>query len=186
MAPDDPLALCIVGFEELRAGDDAGIARVEQGMERDPSLIVPGCQAIRDHLASVGRMEEANRYHQRLLERHELEQRREAERARIPFEKAYEPHGLSADALAPIAAIVEAHPRVGRAHLVRKQGFEPPIYVLAVKPRAGLTLTDKRAELAGELAEALTVPQDILVVVMTGDNKRLMRFMRKVKGSRIR
>ncbi len=186
VAPDDPLALCVVGFEELRAGDDTGIERVEKGMSLDDSMVTSGCQALRDHLAAAGRMEEANRYHERLVERHEFEQSREEERVRIRFAKVYEPHGLAADALAPIVAVVAEHPRLSSAYLVRKQDLDPPIYILAVTPRASLTLTDRGATRARELADALNVPQDILTVVMTGDNKQLRKFVKKVQGARIR
>lgn len=186
LTPDDPLALCVVGFEELRGGDDAGIARVERGMSLDDRYIIQGCQAIRDHLAAVGRMDEAERYHARAAERYDMEEARAASRSRIPFEKAYEAHGLSPEAVASVRQAVQEHERVSAAYLVRKKDTEPPLYLVALVSRFQVTLGDKRRELAQEVAGAIGWAEDFQVVVMDGDNKPLRKFVRKVEGARLK
>lgn len=186
LTPDDPLALCVVGFEELRAGDDAGIDRIEKGMALDESYIIQGCQAIRDHLASVDRMEEAGQYHARLVERFDFEQQRAAERSRIPFEKVYEPHGLPPETVASIAGAAQQHERVADAYLVRKKGAEPPLYLLGLTTRFRVTVKDDRKVVAQEVADALGVVEEVLVVVMDGDNKPLRKIVKKVDGARVK
>ena len=186
--PDLALARCVVGFEQLAAGDEeGGLEMMERAMEADEGLVVDGCAALRDHYAVRGRMEDAHRYHDRLVEHQVRTDAIVQERYRIPFEKVYRPHDLSEETVAAVRAAVEADAVADRAWLVLKPRPEPeaPLYVLVVKGGLRLALPKARAGMAQRVFERLDVAADITVVNAEGDNRKLLRYVRKVPAARI-
>lgn len=185
--PAHPLGRCIVGFERLRAGDESGLEMMELAMQDDPSLLGPGCEAVRDHYARQGRMELAQAYHDRVVERHEELERIRRERDGIPVRRIYLPPTLGDEAMDTVRSALRSSGMARRAWIVRKPLTlsEAPCHVLLVELKRWRFVSPSR-NVAYEIANALTIPDDIQVLVLDKDLGKLRKYVRKVPGARVR
>lgn len=180
-----------VGQLLLSRDDDAGRAAIERAMALDENAIASGSEALRDYFARVGRTEEAERWHQSLVERATLEEAARRERGTIKANEKFEPHGLddaSIEALRTQLRSIE--PAIRRAYLVKKRVLHLPQHVCYV---LGFTITGtfrlhdaKKAALVGQtISQSLKFPGETVIFNVEGSNAAFAGKFKKIKTARL-
>ena len=188
--PEDAVACFALGSRLLGREDDAGRALLERAMQIDETAIVPACEQIRDYHWRNGRKDEATAWHQRAMERAELQHAAEAERKGISVRDTFEPHGLPQDAVAALVTQLRAIAKLRKAYLVRKRVThlaQRPCYIL------GFTATSpfwfyriKRAtEVLQAIQQSVQFPGEALIVNVESANSRFWRKFKRIEGARI-
>jgi len=185
--PGEPYAKCVVAFERLRAGDDAAVDMMEAAMASVPGFTLEGCQALRDYFASRDDMASANKYHERLITEVQRRDAIERERSSVPMAKVYLPPTLEPAAVEVIREAIRSTSSIGKAYLVRKrlELSEEPCHLLVLKLKR-LHFVSGSRNILQEVAEAIRIPDQVLVVLLNDKNGRLLRFVRKVEGAELR
>lgn len=189
-APDAPLVCLSLGARLLGRDDDAGIAHVRHAMEIDESLLLRGCQLLRDYCWRRGREEEAQAWHKQLRERSDLEQAAERERSHVYLRDKFERHGLTEDAVRELKAGLQAVPGMRKAYLVKKRVThfaDRPCYVLGYRA-GGLFQWHSRkrsGEVMKRIQESVRFPGETLIIDIGGSNYRFGRKFRWMRGTRI-
>jgi Zn-dependent protease with chaperone function len=188
--PDNPAARFAVGRLMLAAGDESGIALVEDAMTRDDDAVLPGCGVIYNFLAGEGRLEEADRYRERATVRAAMLEEAERERTFIDEKSSYVPSELPPEAVASLVEQLASMEGVRRAYLVKKQvrhfADEAPLHVLAIVPKSvlwSLNAVRKEQEAAQQLAQAIELPPGVNAFGIPAGASGLLRPMKKVTGS---
>lgn len=188
--PDNPAARFAVGRLMLGAGDESGIALVEDAMARDDDAVLPGCGVIYRFLAGEGRLEEADRWRERATVRAALLEEAERERTFIDEKSSYLPSELPPDAVASLVEQLASMEGVRRAYLVKKQvrhfADEAPLHVLAIVPKSvlwSLNAVRREQEAAQQLAQAIELPPGVNAFGIPSGASGLLRPMKKVTGS---
>jgi Zn-dependent protease with chaperone function len=187
-APDHAGAHFALGRLLLARGQEAGLGHLEEAMKLDSDAILPGCGHAVDWLEQQGRAEEARAWRERgetwARKLHEAKEERDS----LGQSAAFEPHGLSEEALRAVAEQLHGYPRVKEAWLVRKtvEHFpEQPVYVLGLKLGGGFEWGAEEANtrLIGQLCQELDLPRDTFIVNLgNGKNAALARRLRGVAG----
>jgi Zn-dependent protease with chaperone function len=188
--PDNAQAHFMVGRGLLEAGDDAGIAQIENAMQLDMRSISAGCELIYGFLLSQNRKEEAQVYYERGRAQADLLDLAQAERAQINYTDRYTHHQLADEALAKITAKLAEYDEVAEAYLVRKEvQYFPnfPLYVCGIEPKKEKRARsdEANAALSDVLARNLEFPGETFVIVFASGNQRMRRLMEEIEGSRI-
>jgi Zn-dependent protease with chaperone function len=190
-APDQAGVLFALATRLLARDDDAGRNLIDRAMALDQAAIAPGCEAMRDYCARIGRHDEARAWHQRLVERAALDQAAEKERNTLRVSDTFEPHGLAPQVLAALDAQLRAvQPQIRRAWLAKKrvrQMIDRPCYVLGFAVTSPLRLHNgkRAAQALAAIREAVQFPGEMLILNVEGDNYRFGRKLRRVKTARI-
>lgn len=188
--PDNPAARFAVGRLLLGAGDESGIALVEDAMSRDDDAVLPGCGVIYNFLAAEGRLEEADRWRERATVRAAMLEEAERERTFIDEKSRYVPSELPAEAVASLVEQLASMEGVRRAYLVKKQvrhfADEAPVHVLAIVPKSvrwSLNAVRREQEAAQQLAREIELPPGVNAFGIPSGATGLLRPMKKVTGS---
>jgi hypothetical protein len=182
-----PIARCVIGLHRLARGDEAGAGLVEAAIEAEPKLALQGALALYEHYRSREQLMKAARYRD-LFERQWTERQKiEAERRHFPFQRVYVPATLSTRSLDRVREVVRDDGRVRHAWLVRKpiDLSEEPLHLLALQMKTTLRIGDDSMEIALAIADRLGLPDDIVVVVLRGENRSLTGIVKDVRDSRI-
>ncbi len=189
-APDDPLVCLGLGARLLGRDDRDGCALVERAMHLDENAILTGCELLRDFHWRAGRKEEAHAWHQRLVERAQLQEAAEKERSEVTLRDRFERHGLPE---ADLAALREALGKIHglrRAYLVKKRVRHlphRPCYVLGFAVTAFWQLHSRQraVDVLRRIQESVRFPGETLIIGVEGDNYRFGRKMRWMRGTRV-
>lgn len=187
-APKDPVLCYALGVRWLNRKDERGIALVQYAMESDANAYVPGAEALRDYYWRIGSRDEAHRWHERMLQRAEMDRLAKQERAQVHLSDKYERHGLDEQTIAAMCAKLKTIPNLRKAYLVRKQVKhypEQPLYVLGYTVRRALRPKQRRADVQEQILSEVVFPGETMVVSVEGDNYRFGRKFRWMRGSRI-
>lgn len=189
-APDHPAVCYALGARLLARDDGAGVPLVERAIQLDEDLLAAGAERLRDFHWRGGREAEADAWHRRLVERTELLQAAEKERASVNVRDKFEPHGLPAEALARLREQLGAIPGLKRAFLLRKRVQhrpERPLFVLGYTVRAplGIGLKKRAAEVQQRIQEGVAFPGETLFFNVQGENYRFGRKFRWKRGARV-
>jgi Zn-dependent protease with chaperone function len=189
-APDDAVICFGLGARLLDRDDDGGCALIERAMQLDEDATLQGCERLRDYHWRNGRKEEAHAWHQRLVERAQLQQAAGKERNQITLRDPFERHDLAEAALAELCAQLRAIPELRKAYFVRKRVrylAHRPCYVLGFSVTRPLQLhSQKRArEVLQRIQETVRFPSETLIINVEGVNYRFGRKFRWMRGARI-
>ena len=153
------------------------------------SIEINACATLRDYCYRRGRMDDAQRWHERWLEVSDRQHTDQRERTSIRLKDKFSTHYLSANALAKLQQALRAVPDLRRAYLVRKhitRPFDAPIYVLAYGV-AGFINYRKHKHIATVLAElqrSVDLPDGTVILSVDGQNYQFARkffWLRRVK-----
>lgn len=186
--PDDPVVLFDLGKRLLARDDAEGAPLVEKAMDLDENAIIGGSQLLRDFHWRSKREAQARAWHEKAGERAELEQRAGTERSRVTTDDKFKVHGLEPAALATLLAQLRAIPGLRKVYFVQKEVKYLPhrrLYIAAFLPK-GLFYRKKKAEaLQARLKGDVVYPGATLIFSAGGENYRLGRRFRWMRGSRI-
>lgn len=188
--PGDATVCFSLGVRLLRRDDAAGCGLIEQAMRVDENAIVNGCQVLRDYHWRAGNKPEADAWHQRMVERVQLQEAAALERDRIWLSDRFEPHGLADEAIAELRRTLAAIPGLHRTYLARKRVKHlphRPCYVLGYRVDRWYQWHSKaRArDVLQRIQETVRLPGETLLVNVEGDNRRFGGKFRRLRGARI-
>lgn len=178
------------GARLLARSDAGGVELVERAMQLDEQVILHGCTALRDYFRQIGREEEAQLWHQRLVERCELLDAAGRERNSVRIKDQFEQHGLPTDVLEELRVQLRTVPGLHRAYLVRKQTQhfpELPCYVLGFSASGVLQLHTRRRvmDMLQVIQTTVQFPGETLIINVDGGNYRFRRKFRRMREARI-
>lgn len=189
-APDEPYLCLSLGVRLLGRDDVAGIALIERAIELDERAMVQGFEVLRDYHWRNGRREEAQSWHEKMLERVQLEQAAAHERNTILLKDSYTGHELGEEQLETLRAHLRGVQGLGKAYLVKKQvRYFPdrPCYVFGfIVQRSGL-LRRRRFTPEAVMVDLkhIVFPGETLIVSVEGVNYRFGRKFRWMRGAKI-
>jgi hypothetical protein len=145
---------------------------------------------MRDYHWRTGQNEEAHAWHQRLVERSELEKAAELERGQVLLNDRFERHGLSDAAAAELRDGLKAIPGLRRAYFVKKRVThfaDRPCYVLAYRATGLFQLHSKKRvqEILRKIQESITFPGETIIISVDGPNHRFDRKFWWMRGARL-
>ena len=189
-APDDPVVCFALGSRLLGRDDRAGRALLERAMQIDETATVHACEVIRDYHWRNGRKDEATSWHQRAMERAELQQAAEAERKGITLRDTFEPHGLPEAAVAALVTQLRAVARLRKAYFVRKRVTHlahRPCYILGFTATAPFWFyrIKRASEVLQAIQQSVQFPGETLIVNVESANARFRRKFKKIEGAKI-
>jgi Zn-dependent protease with chaperone function len=179
-APDDAAVCFGLGAHLLRIGDDAGAAFIEHAIARDGDALLAGAELLRDYHAARGRHDEAQRWHERWVQRLQVLQAAHAERSGVFSSDTFDPHGLEAAQIDELRAQLGGIATVGKAYLLRKrvQHFpNRPLLVLAftIKPWWRRNRANDAATVQSVVAKSIPFPHETLIVWLRAENFRFLK-----------
>ncbi len=189
--PDDATICYHLGVRMLNHDEEGGIALVKRAMELDESYIVHGAEALRNYYWTHGGQEQAHDWHNRAMERANLEAAANKERSEVQITDKIERHDLSDDVLTELRAQLKAVPGLRKAWLVKKRvKYFPqrPCYLLGfTASRSFFSWGNKRriAEVLEQIRANVSFPSETLILSVEGGNYRFGRKFRWTRGSRV-
>ena len=159
-------------------------------MQADETLILKGCELLRDHWLGQGNAQEAQAWNRRMVERAQLEHSIEAERSQVNLEDEFEQHGLAAETLAQLEAQLRAIPRLRQAYFLKKRvrhAMNRPCYVLGISVTGPFQIhRGKRAvEVLQRISGTVQFPGETLIINIDGGKYRFRRRLRRTEGAKI-
>lgn len=189
-APDDAVVCIELGARLLARDDNSGCALVERGMQIDEDATLQACELLRNYHWRNDRKEEAGVWHQRLLERSEIEETSDKERNTLLLGDKFDRHELTAEAVENLRTQLRAVPGLRRAYFVRKRVrhfAHRPCYVLGFSVTGLFRLHSKKrvSEALQRIHETVQFPGETLIVSVDGDNYRFGRKFFWMRGARV-
>lgn len=183
-------ACLALGARLLERDDPAGCDLVEQAMQRDEGTIARGCEILRDYHWRNERRDEAQAWHQRLVDRQALLEAAGRERGLLLLKEKFDRHALGDAALTRLRQQLRAIPGLAKAYLVRKrvQHFAHlPCYVLGYRASGFFRFQRKRLEggVLQQIRNEVELPGETLIISVDGENYRFGRKFAWMRGSRI-
>ena len=189
-APDDAVICLSLGGRLLVRDDDNGRAMVERAMQLDEDAILRGCELLRDYYLCNGREDETRAWHQRFVERAQLQEAAQKERNEVLIKDDFELHDLPADGLAELRTRLQAIEGLRTAWFVKKRVkhlAHRPCYVLGYSVTGPFRFhREKRAtEVLRRIQQGVQFPGEALIINVEGANYRFGRKFRRIRGARI-
>ncbi len=184
---EHPLANYQLGQILLEQHDATGIGHLKTAIERDPALVIPGCELLYGFCKQSGQLEEAGAYLQRAQQHYEVWKKAQQERSRIGNKDRFEPHNLPEQEVRQISNQLSGFSEVKDAYLVRKRVTlfpEKPFYVLAVSRRfvKGSEINYKPDwEMLEQLEAELNFSGEVCAIVFNQSNLKLRHALHQVK-----
>jgi Zn-dependent protease with chaperone function len=172
----------------LARGDESGLASLEATVALDVSSIPFASALAYEWLHERGRIAEADAWRAR-GEHFEREfALANEERASLPPDAVFEPHGLDEAYLETLRAALRDRPMVEKAWLVRRRvEYLPgiPSFVLLVWPVAKFewNLQKKRTELLEDIGTQVPLPEATLIALQNSGARVLERRLRETVGA---
>jgi Zn-dependent protease with chaperone function len=187
--PDHASGLYTEAVARLGREDAAGLALLERVMALDPDATKPACERAHAFLSARGDKAAAEAFAVRWRERHAFEQARTAQIRRIDVAHALAPHGLDADAVAAIRALLAgpAIENVEAVYLARRVIPADPgavVYLMGVKLSWWGRQGDRPKQVVDRLA-ALELPVSMTIVTLTGEYAPFEAKFSAVAGARL-
>lgn len=175
----------------LARNEADGVAHIEKAITLDHEATLPGLEFVYAFQKKQRNEEAAKAIYERVVGYIEKRDAAGEERASIPFKARYLPHGLSQDECAALVAQLEAHDAVNEAYLVRKEVAhfpEDPPFVLGVTIKRALLSLNRDGEMAKlthALSQNIALPGESFVIVLEGENKRLLKIFKRIPDALI-
>jgi Zn-dependent protease with chaperone function len=181
--PENPVVLYGLGVRLLRMNYEAGVALVEQAMQREDEALLPGAEVLRDYFARTGRDELAKQWHERWMQRGRVLHQAQVERSDVFQSEAFEPHGIDDAQIAALRAQLRKVTDLNKAYLVRKvvsQFPERPVFVLAFTVKWWrLRRAFRSAVVQDEIAKTVVFPYQTLIVWIGGERYEFLKWRLK-------
>lgn len=184
-------ALYMRGEYLLSEDEEAGIADVRRAMELDPDWTKAGLDVLASYHHRHGN-KAALRELEKEWEKHsEMLDEAEKERSIANASNIYEPHGLDAEVVARIAAILAAEKEVQAAWSAQKKLWhltKHPLHVLGLRikfPFWQLRRSSAKRKLIDRLIAQLPFPEQFIVFIREKDLRELGNKIAKVEDSLI-
>jgi Zn-dependent protease with chaperone function len=190
-APENPLHCLALGTRLLNRDDDAGIEILKGALKDDDRIAIQVAEAVRDYNWRHGRKQEAESWHEYLLNRAKPLQAAEKERNELLPANRFLSHGLEEKEFADFKAQVAAVKGIRCAYLVRKDVKHYPervCYVLAyrVTPWYGISREPRNVAIQQAVHQQVKFPGETMIVRVDGNLSHFEKKMKKVKGSRVK
>jgi len=188
--PQDAIVCLALGARLIDKDDESGCALIERAIQLDEDVTEKGCELLRDHHWRKGREEESRTWHQRLVERIELQQAAEKERNEIRLNDKLEQHQLTDDELTQLRTQLQAIPGLRKAYLVKKvvkHFAQRPCYVFGFSVTGMLQFHNKKrvTEILQRIHESVEFPGETIIINVDGDNYRFGRKFWWMRGAGI-
>ena len=168
----------------LEAGEERGVADLEQAMQLDEAAREPGSHLLYGYFYSRNQLSRCDKYRHMLSQAARERKLAAAERSELKRNDALLPHGLQPAELLPWLAELSDHQALKRAWLVRRQVRylrAVPAYALAVEFAALKWVSDSTLQ---QIANS--VPDGVSCLVLNKATKRrAWRQIAKIEGSLI-
>jgi Zn-dependent protease with chaperone function len=189
-APDDVIVCLGLGTLLINKEDASGCALIEHAMQLDDYIIGQACKLLRDYHWRNARKEEAQQWHQRLLEDLQIQQAANRERKYLLSSDSFISHELSSEVFATLCQQLQAVPGVKKAYLVKKQVKHykhVPCYVLGYSVIAGQIGFHNKQQVRRvmESIQRLEFPSGTTIINIDGDNSRFLNVFQGVDNSKI-
>lgn len=189
-APDEALACFALGMRLLGRNDAGGCALIERAMRLDESATANGCELLWDYHWRNGNEEEAHAWHQRLVDRLQLQEAAAKERNRLLIGDRFEQHGLADTELAGLRDALRGIRGLHKAYLVRKRVeylAHSPCYVFGYRTTKWFQLhrRGRAREVLRQIQESVRFPGETLIICLEGGNHRFGRKFGRIHGARI-
>lgn len=188
--PNNPMVCYNVGIRLLVKDDDTGCALIERAMQYEENATVTCCEALRDYARRRNRQEEADAWHQRLIERHLLQNSAAHERNRVLKTDKFDCHDLSPETLAAFLTQLRSIEGLRSVYFVKKRVTYLPhraCYVLGFTASSMFAFQNK-SRVSGVLAaiqRTVIFPGETLIINVEGANSSFGRKFYWMKGARI-
>ena len=188
--PDDAVVCFSLGARLLNRDDASGYALVEHAMQLDENTIVSGCELLRDYHWRQNETEEAHTWHQRLVERVQLQEAATKERSQVLLQDKFERHGLSDEALNELRNQLKSIPGLRKAYYVKKRVkhlAHLPFYVFGYRVTGFFQLHSKQRarEVLRQIQESVRFPGETILINVEGDNYRFGRKFQWMRGAKV-
>ena len=187
--PDHALGLFLEGAARLERGEHEGLPLLERAIGLDPEATKPACERAHAFLSRRGEPQAAQAWAERWRRRDALETQRAQQLQTLGPEDALAPHGLDADTLAAIRAVLAAVvlDGVSEAYVARRVIPADPGAVQLVM---GLRLSWWNRRLGGqrEVVNRLTArgwPVPLVFVTLDGRFAALREKFQAVAGAKL-
>ncbi|OKH40401.1 hypothetical protein NIES2119_01895 [[Phormidium ambiguum] IAM M-71] len=170
----------------LEEKDFRGIKHIENAMEKDPELLIPGCKLLYAFFQSQGKLTEAKIYQEQIEEKFYAIQQARKERKEISDRTQFISHNLPDTEINQIIEKISNYPQIKEAYLAQKivTNFpEKPVYVLAVIRRFLSSDPNKYqtdAEFIDVLLDDLNFSGEVLGIVINQHNAYFRELFRKI------
>ena len=188
---DHAAANYALGEALLGQDDETGIKHIEQAMQKDDNAVPAGCELIYGFLRRKERLEEAEKYRQRVDEYCFEVENAQYERQNISARDDFKPHNLPEDQLIHLRQQLATFTRIRIAYLVQKEVKhlpEEPGYVLGViskYPWYGVRTNGADQKLVDQLATQVDYPGYTYIIALEKDYYSLRKKFKRVEGSEI-
>jgi hypothetical protein len=183
-APAHAAAYYARGRILLEAGEERGVADLEQAMQLDEAAREPGSHLLYGYFYSRNQLSRCDKYRHMLSQAAQERKLAAAERSELKRNDALLPHGLPPAELLPWLAALSDHQALKRAWLVRRQVRylrAVPAYALAVEFGALKWVSDSTLQ---QIANSL--PDGVSCLVLNkAAKRRAWRQIAKIEGSLI-
>jgi Zn-dependent protease with chaperone function len=175
----------------LTKDDEKGIEHLRSAMERDPSLVLAGCEAAYVFYTRHNRKEEAAEFERRARTHYAEVEAAQRERQDFTRKDKLEPHGLTEAQIEKLRDELASFVGVRKAYLARKSVAhfpDVPLYILGVIPRRAwhrMRSAQAEQELVAALVEGLHLPGSTLVLALERNQKFLRGRFDELGGATI-
>ena len=189
-APDEALACFGLGARLLAREEESGGALIERAIQLDSEATMKGCELLRDYHWRNGRKEQANAWHQRLVEHAQLLQAAQRERNEVLLSDEFQRPEFSEEQYAALRIQLHAVAGLRKAYFLRKQLkylTERPCYVLGFKVTGLFQFHSARRanEVTRRIRQTVEFPGDTIVISVEGKNYRFGRAFRRMRWATI-
>jgi Zn-dependent protease with chaperone function len=181
LRPDHAEANFRLGQLLLMQNDPAGVAHLERAAARDPDLLIPACQVLFGYFTEQGQPDAAERYRERAHKYIAKLEDAQPERSSLTSPKELIRHEAAPAVVERLREQLSVFPSIKAAYLAQKKLEklpEKPLLVLGIVPTVPwyqLNHDNANQKLINELASQLIFPEETLIVVLTGNNKKYLK-----------
>ncbi|CAN5282997.1 hypothetical protein BH11PSE11_BH11PSE11_07620 [soil metagenome] len=188
--PNNAIVCVSLGSRLLERNDPAGLALTEKAMELDENLSFACCEVLRDYCRRCQREEDAQAWHQRMIERAQLEGAADHERSRVLISEKFDLADLPPESMAALRQQLQGIQGLRKAYLVKKRVQhlpQLPCYVFAYTVAGMFSLHNKKraADVLEQIQAKVVFPGATLMINAEGDNSNFGRKFFWMKGARI-
>ncbi len=179
-----------LGSRLLKRDDVTGYALLEHAMHLDESCTPACCEALSDYCSRNSREDDAQRWHEKMVEQIHLHSAASQERNQVLPNDKFERHDLPVDAIALLRVQLQAIEGLRSAYFVKKRVKHlqhRPCYVLAytVSGMFERHRQQRSADVLSVIRMTITFQGETLIMNVEGSNSRFGRRFYWMKGARI-
>lgn len=179
-----------LGLRLLAKSDDAGIELIEKCMKFEPESILPGCETLFQYCVNRHRHDEAARYQRMYSEKSGQRDAIANEENSVTLKDRFEQHGLPPEVIEALRGQLRTIGKLRKVYFVRRRlNLQPDKDCFAMGFRVTPWWTWQRSAIVVEaqrrILENVSLPGMTVILCIEGENNKLGRKFRKVRGSRV-